>query len=192
MTTDKKQCLLYYLGYYAGEIDGSWGTLSKAALLDFQKASGLQADGVFGSATEARILEAVANGEFKKAAPAAPTGAVDWWKTIKYFKRSEFACHCGGAYCKGFPAEPEQKLLIAADRVRQILGAPATVSSGVRCKTHNANVGGVVNSRHLTGKAMDFSIRGKTARQVLAVVQEQPEIRYAYAIDGTWVHMDIE
>jgi uncharacterized protein YcbK (DUF882 family) len=52
-------------------------------------------------------------------------------------------------------------------------------------------VGGVSNSRHLEGKAMDFSIRGKTSAQVLAYVQKQPEIRYAYAIDGSYVHMDI-
>jgi acyl dehydratase len=37
---------------------------------------------------------------------------------------------------------------------------------------------------------MDFRIEGKTSAQVLAYVQQQPEIRYAYAIDSQYVHMD--
>ena len=190
MTNKQKQHLLAYLGYYSGEVDGVWGTLSKSATLKFQQAYGLTDDGLFGSTTEKKIRAVIGSGEAPAVNPDAVDNSTDWWDGIKYFKREEFACRCGR--CGGFPAEPQKKLITTADRVRQILGAPATVSSGVRCTAHNASVGGVVNSRHLKGKAMDFSVRGKTARQVLAVVQEQPEIRYAYAIDGSWVHMDIE
>lgn len=116
----------------------------------------------------------------------------NWWDNIKHFDRDEFECHCGGKYCNGYPAEPSQILVRVADRVREHFGAPAIVSSGVRCKTHNANVGGVANSKHLSGKAMDFCISGKTAEQVLAYVEKQPEINYAYAIDSEYVHMDVE
>jgi hypothetical protein len=35
-------------------------------------------------------------------------------------------------------------------------------------------------------------MRGKTARQVLDFVTQQPEVRYAYAIDAVHVHMDVE
>jgi hypothetical protein len=38
---------------------------------------------------------------------------------------------------------------------------------------------------------MDFCIKGKSATELLAYVQKQPEIRYAYAIDSRFVHMDI-
>lgn len=79
----------------------------------------------------------------------------------------------------------------AAVKVREHFNVPVTISSGLRCPTHNANNKGVYNSRHLTGKAMDFSVRGFSASSVLAYVQSLPEIRYSYAIDGTWVHMDI-
>ena len=115
-----------------------------------------------------------------------------WWDSIKYFDRDEFECHCDGKYCDGYPAEPSKVLVQVADRVRAHFGATATVSSGVRCKTHKANVGGVANSKHLSGKAMDFCIAGKTAEQVLAYVVQQPEINYAYAIDSAYVHMDVE
>ena len=83
-------------------------------------------------------------------------------------------------------------LITVADRVRTHFGAEAFVSSGVRCPQHNANVGGVQNSRHLTGKAMDFCVSGQKAAQLLEYVWKQPEIRYAYDIDGTYIHMDVE
>ena len=45
MTIKQKQNLLAYLGYYVGNIDGEWGTLSKTATTAFQKDFGLKADG---------------------------------------------------------------------------------------------------------------------------------------------------
>jgi len=82
-------------------------------------------------------------------------------------------------------------LLRAADRVRAHFGAAAIVSSGLRCEAHNAAVGGVPGSRHRVGKAMDFRVAGRSAAQVLEFVKQQPEIRYCYAIDQNFVHMDI-
>lgn len=188
MTIKQKQHLLAYLGYYEGDIDGKWGNLSKTATVAFQKDVGLTADGVCGEATEKALKQAVANGISKN---TETTTSGDFWDGIKYFKRTEFKCKCGNVYCNGYPAEPEEKLVKVADKVREYFGSPATVSSGLRCKQHNANVGGVSNSRHLSGKAMDFSIKGKTASQVLAYVKQQSDIRYAYAIDSNYVHMDI-
>ena len=194
MTIKEKQCLLYLLGYYVGDIDGEWGTLSKTATKAFQADYGLKDDGVFGDQTAKAAKHAVCYGMPAKKTETSTTTSKngDFWDDIEYFERSEFACHCGGKYCNGFPAEPKEKLIKVADRTRKHFGTAATVSSGVRCTRHNANVGGVSNSRHLGGKAMDFCIAGKTSAQVLAYVQKQPEIRYAYAIDGSYVHMDVE
>lgn len=189
MTVEQKQCLLKYLNYYSGEVDGDWGKLSKEATVALQNAEGLDPDGVFGDATLKAAISAVANGRFKNTA-AKPEASGEFWDEIKYFKKSEFACKCGK--CGGYPANPKEKLIRVADKVRENLGGAARVSSGVRCSRHNANVGGVSNSRHLTGKAMDFCVDGKTANQVLAEVRKHSEIRYAYAIDNRYVHMDIE
>lgn len=114
----------------------------------------------------------------------------NWWDNVRYFSRNEFRCKCG-RYCDGFPAEPVQLLVEQAEIVREHFGAPVHVSSGVRCDVHNANVGGVDGSRHRTGKAMDFRVEGKSANTVLKFVKTLPAIRYAYAIDGSYVHMDV-
>lgn len=190
MTIKQKQHLLGYLGYYQGQVDGKWGRLSMEATEAFQNDYQLTVDGIFGPGTEKRILEVIASGE----APvqAEPEGSGSFWDEIKYFTREEFRCHCGGKYCDGFPAEPEEKLVRLADRVREHFGAPVYVSSGVRCEKHNANVGGKAGSRHKLGKATDFSVAGFSSSMVLAYVQTLSGVRYAYAINGSYVHIDVE
>ena len=183
MTIKQKQCLLYYLGYYTGAIDGLWGRKSREATQKFQETYGLPATGNFDDATAEMAKAAVAG-------TATPVPKVDDWSDIKYFSRKEFACKCGK--CGGFPVEPNMTMVRVGDRVRGYFGAKATVSSGIRCATHNKNVGGVSNSRHLLGTAMDFCIAGKKSNEVLAYVQQQPEVRYAYAIDDNYVHMDMK
>lgn len=185
MTNVQKQCLLKYLGYYEGAVDGNFGQMSRMATAGFQDDYGLDPDGDFGPLTEAKSLEAVAG-------TAQPVEKENFWDGIKYFDREEFRCKCGGKYCNGFPAEPKKKLVQIADRVREHFGAPMIVSSGVRCKTHNANVGGASASRHMAGKAMDFCVRNMPASVVLPYVQSQTGVRYAYAIDSNYIHMDIE
>ena len=176
MTVKQKQCLLAYLGFYAGALDGIWGGGSKAAEAAFRSGYGLS-----GEKLETALLEAVA-GELSP---------VDPWEDVKFFKKEEFRCNCGGKYCDGFPARMDGGLLVLADRVREHFGAPAVVSSGLRCPVHNKNVGGAAASRHMTGKAMDFRVKGKGSAEVLEFVMQQPEVRYTYAIDGSFVHMDV-
>lgn len=183
MTDKQKQNLLAYLGYYVGEIDGKWGQMSTAATKAFQKDyGGLKVDGIAGASTQKALKHAVAYGM-----PAKK----NFWDDIKHFKREEFRCRCGGKHCNGFPAEPSEKLLRLADRVREHFDAPITVSSGIRCEKHNAKVGGVANSRHKIGTAMDFCVKGMPSSLVLAYVQKQSATHYAYAIDGSYVHMDV-
>ena len=193
MTVRQVQLLLTYLGYDPGAIDGADGPKTRAAVKAFQAAEGLESDGMAGQQTQARLREAVFQGRTKtgEEPAAAPPGTGIWWDGIRYFSREEpyIGCSCGR--CGGFPVEPSEKLMRLADSVRAAAGRPLVPTSTVRCRAHNKAVGGVENSRHLEGKAMDFSIRGWSADRTLALVRQQKDVRYAYAIDGTHVHMDI-
>lgn len=194
LTTKQKQCLLAYLGYYEDEIDGIWGKASKEATKDFQKASGLEADGDFGPNTKKAALKAVYDSNFKEQAfdsVEIETPTDSGWNGGSYFVKSEFACKCGGKYCNGYPVEPEYDLIEIAVTIRKHYGVPVIITSGIRCEKHNANVGGVWNSRHLKGKAMDLYVTGRKANEVLAFVITIPGVRYAYAIDSDHIHVDI-
>ena len=193
MTVKQVQLLLAFLGYDPGDCDGVDGKNTRAALRAFQQAEGLEPDGIAGQQTQARLREAVFQGRTKtgQEPAAAPLGTGTWWDEIRYFSRQEpyIGCSCG--QCGGFPVEPSEKLMRLADSVRAAAGRPMVPTSTVRCRAHNKAVGGVENSRHLLGKAMDFSIPGWSADRTLALVRQQKAARYAYAIDGTHVHMDI-
>lgn len=164
-------------------IDGLAGTETKKYIEQWQTAHGFTANGIADKTTLNLIMSVETDKQ--------PTETVDTWANIKYFSRREFACKCG-RYCNGFPIEPNMLLIEQADIVREHFGAPVFVSSGVRCRQHNANVDGVSGSRHKYGKAMDFRVEGKSANTVLKYVKTLPNIRYAYAIDGSYVHMDVE
>lgn len=114
-----------------------------------------------------------------------------FWVGIVYFTREELICRCGRRYCNGFPAEPQELLVRLAERARTHFGAPAHNISCLRCPTWNAKSGGVANSQHMYGEAMDIRIDGVTADELLAFFQKQPEVRYCYKINSTNVHFDI-
>lgn len=58
-STIERQKALLKLGYYKGDLDGKWGLVSKAALVEFQKASGHITDGVWGDKTSEAIKAAM-------------------------------------------------------------------------------------------------------------------------------------
>lgn len=166
MTVEQKQCLLYYLGYYVGKIDGDWGELSRTATRCFQRDYGLTDDGVFGSLTEKKILSVIASGEKPK------TTTVTGWKDIRYFTKAEFKCKCGGKHCNGYPAEIDMDMVRDADEIRHRIGKPLPVNSGLRCRQHNRNEGGVDGSQHTLGIAVDLGCPAGTTPAEMAAVAE--------------------
>ena len=210
MTTKQRQNLLAYLGYYSGDIDGIWGEKSKQATIDFQRDfAGLPVDGICGDQTEKALKHSVAYGIGKK--PDSTDYTSDYtnvqnnntgnstdintgtfWDEIEYFYRSEFKCKCGGKYCNGYPAEPDERMVRIADQLRKNLGVPITIVSGLRCKTWNAIQGGVSNSQHMYGEAADIYASGVSQSRVEAELDKIGGVRYHYAIKGSSnVHFDV-
>lgn len=75
----------------------------------------------------------------------------------KYFVDKELACKgrcCAGTVNVGDGINP--RLYEVLDAIRERVGSPVHVTSGYRCPTHNAYVGGVPNSQHTLGIACDI------------------------------------
>lgn len=189
----KKQCLLAYLEYLPyQDIDDIWGDQTQGATEAFQHDYELTVDGDFGNKTLNRILEVIYNQE-EPTALAAPDISVGdkqeptdkdtnvpiktgtFWDESEFFDREEFRCQCNGKYCDGFPEEPEEELVRVCNEIRRRLRVPVSIvdagGSGVRCKQHNAAVGGVANSNHLYGKAADLHSE-KSPQEMYRVADE--------------------
>lgn len=191
------QHLLAYLGYDPGDCDGAMGRNTQAAVRRFQADYGLTADGDPGSATQKMLIGAIAGTAAKVDRPAqtgqeaGKTGT--FWDDIQFFSRAEFKCQCGGKYCNGYPAEPAEETVRMADEIRRRAGVPLTVNSGLRCARHNAEVGGVSNSLHTTGQAVDLS--GSISPAKLHQIAEQVQAEMIPGRGGlglySWgVHID--
>ena len=191
MTIEQKQCLLAYLGTLSpDDIDGLWGPQSTNATAAAQLKLGIPDDGVWGPQMDAATREYIYSGEDLLQDDLAPTGA--FWDHIRYWTREEFRCQCGGKYCNGFPAEPDQTLVELVDDLRDRAGAPGHRSSGLRCVQHNANEKGAKNSKHTKGKALDFFIEGLSGQQLCALAKADPRTSYTYVIgNGPYVHVDV-
>ena len=191
MTVKQKQNLLAYLGYYVGNIDGIWGTLSETAMNAFKADfKGLDVPNMPENAPEKALKHAVAYDLFKTEPVKDETGT--FWDEIEYFTRDEFKCKCGGKYCNGYPAEPDERMVRIADQLRKNLGVPITIVSGFRCKTWNAIQGGVANSQHMYGEAADIYAKGVSQSRVEAELDKIGGVRYHYAIAGSNnVHFDV-
>lgn len=72
--------------------------------------------------------------------------------------------------CSGHPdgscgaAQPTPRLLAMLEAARAAYGRPIVVTSGVRCAAHNAAVGGVEDSEHVSGEAADLACRTSVER----------------------------
>lgn len=67
----------------------------------------------------------------------------------------EFRCKCNRVSCSIVLMSP--RLRDSWNISRAQFGKPLKVNSGHRCGPHNEEVGGLSNSKHLTGDAIDIS-----------------------------------
>ncbi len=145
---------------------------NKATIKAFQKKYMLRksdADGIYGKNTENTLLTVV--------------------NTLRYtkdFDPKEFRCDCGGRFCCGFPTYMKPHMLMHIQAIRDHYGKPITVTQGMRCKGRNRQLrGSIVNSKHLTGQAIDFYQKGVTdtlANRKMAIrwIKKQPYHTYTY------------
>lgn len=102
---------------------------------------------------------------------------------VPNFKPEEFRCPCGK--CTGYPDRMKQVELEHIQTIRTHYGKPMIITSGLRCKYENNRVGGVSNSGHLTGYAVDFYMAGVTdsvanRNKALAYIKKLPYHKFTY------------
>lgn len=105
------------------------------------------------------------------------------------FSRSEFACK--GDLCCNHSAPVDPVLIEGLQALRDRIKRPIRVLSGFRCRTHNAEVGGAVESFHTLGQAADITVDGLTPAELAAEAEKVPE--FAKSGIGTyagWLHVD--
>ena len=120
-------------------------------------------------------------------------------KLSPHFADYEVACKCA-KHSKGLYYYVSPRLIMLAERVRDVLKFPMIVTSCSRCPEHNKAVGGSPTSKHIftdtqPTRAMDFKTKGLTPCQSFSFI-----IR-AWAGGGlselggiglydTWLHID--
>ncbi len=165
-------------------VDGIIGNDTINAIKSIQSKKGLKVDGIAGADT----IKAL-----KGTSSSTSSSSTVNWNNIKYFKKEEFKCQCGGQYCNGYPAEMSSKLIDILEELRVYFGKPITITSGLRCKKHNAEVGGVSNSQHMYGKAADIYIPGIDKAKIKAKAYElgAAYCYYGTANMGNAVHINV-
>lgn len=86
----------------------------------------------------------------------------------EHFNAREFACNCGGRWDDCRRIWTPRAVIRAAEMYRDLVG-PFTPERAGRCPTENARVGGVSNSQHLYGLALDVPVFKVTAAQAKAL-----------------------
>ena len=104
---------------------------------------------------------------------------------VRNFSPEEFKCTCGGKYCTGYPDRMRVKTLKFIQRIRDYTGKPVYITSGLRCKKQNQLDGGIKNSKHLTGQAVDYYIKGQTdtlagRKKLISIIKTWDGHDYSY------------
>ena len=106
-------------------------------------------------------------------------------KGIQHFKAHEFACpHCGDL-------KIDSHLILLLEDLREHLSKPLIVTSGYRCPEHNRKVGGVPNSAHTGGLAVDIRcLSSRTRYRILEFLLKRGIQRIGVGRD--FIHIDID
>ncbi|WP_299948246.1 D-Ala-D-Ala carboxypeptidase family metallohydrolase [uncultured Microbulbifer sp.] len=82
-----------------------------------------------------------------------------------YFTEAELSCRCCGKL--HFSDDTLRRLI----RVREQFAKPMVITSGYRCQDHCAKIGSTIT--HTTGQAVDVSVSGGRAYELLGIAIEE-------------------
>lgn len=112
----------------------------------------------------------------------------------KNFKFSEFESKDGAP----MPADVKANIKLLAkelEKIRSAFNLPININSGYRSPGHNKTIGGASNSYHMKGMAADFTIPGRTPKQIAIVLEgliKDGKLKQGgIGIYNNWIHYDI-
>ncbi len=113
--------------------------------------------------------------------------------SFDYFKVNEFACQCESCQQKGGTGfNMNSKVVDRLDQAREIAGCPFVITSGYRCKEHNAKVGRV-GSSHCRGLAVDIAYNGsRQLYQILNALLMVGFCRIGISQRSKFIHADMD
>lgn len=106
-------------------------------------------------------------------------------RIAKHFYLDEFQCPC----CHLVRLHPF--LLQKLKGLRYKIQKPVIITSGYRCLNYNDLVGGVKNSYHLSGMAVDIYIPELPLPELLKVAEEINFSGIGYYPQNNFLHLDI-
>ena len=191
LTNKQRQTYLKALGLYTKTIDNTRGTGQKKAEKQFNIIFLNKKSKTYTEETDKLLRKIYAS--YNKSKYMVDTD----WQYFKNFKKTEYKCKCKGKYCNGYPHKIAMKLVMADQYQRNYYGKSITITSGVRCKQHNTNVGGTSNSYHKKGRASDTITKDKSSATVRNMIYKNsstklPFVSYSYDITKDSMHKTVD
>ncbi len=109
----------------------------------------------------------------------------DMIKECKYFKLSEF----DSPDVPGSGKNMHHSTLLMLCEARKIAGVPFKINSGFRSVAHNKKVGGVANSAHLKGYAIDIATPNGKNQEIIVRALRQAGFK-RFGVYTNFVHAD--
>ena len=107
----------------------------------------------------------------------------------EHFTKEEFDCQCG---CGNGDIVISEKLVYELEYVRKIYGKPMRINSGIRCLSHNRNIGSRDTSSHIKGVAADISCTNMGTRLELVKKLLRDAEFTRVGLHKDFIHVDVD
>jgi hypothetical protein len=99
-----------------------------------------------------------------------------------------FLCRCGKC---GQKTKPVPELVADIQSIQSKIPFALEITSGVRCKEHNAAIGGSTGSRHISGEACDIRVSdSQSAYTLLWWAMSRQNLRF-FELCPKHLHVDV-
>ena len=107
----------------------------------------------------------------------------------EHFTKEEFDCQCG---CGNGDIVISERLVNELEIVRKSYGKPMRINSGIRCLSHNRNIGSRDTSSHIKGVAADISCTNMGTRLELVKKLLRDAEFTRVGLHKDFIHVDVD